>query len=75
MSGSMSGKKTTTGWNVTYSTKAKKQFESMPEKIREKMTVLAKEISVSGPIRKNCNYSPPLIFKKEENRARTRARK
>jgi len=49
----MRGKQTTTGWNVTYSTKAKKQFDAMPEKIRERMTVLAKEISVSGPIRKN----------------------
>jgi hypothetical protein len=49
----MSDKKPTAGWTVTYSTQAEKQFKAMPEKIREKMTVLAKEISVSGPIRRN----------------------
>ena len=46
----------TSTWTVTYSAKAEKQFKAMPEKIRAKMTVLAKEISLSGPIRRNWHH-------------------
>ncbi len=49
----MGHKEDVTTWSVTYSHKANKQLSTMPEKIRVKMAVLAKEISESGPIRKN----------------------
>ena len=49
----MSKKATAAKWIVTYSRKANKQLDALPEKIRIKMTVLAKEISESGPIRRN----------------------
>ena len=49
----MSDKATSTKWTVTYSRKADKQRNALPEKIRATMAVLAKEISEYGPMRKN----------------------
>ena len=40
-------------WEITYSRKAYKQLKEMPDNIRARMTLLAREISESGPVRKN----------------------
>jgi mRNA-degrading endonuclease RelE of RelBE toxin-antitoxin system len=52
----MSNRGPLTQWTVTYSRKAHKQFNDLPEKIRVKMTLLTREILESGPIRKNWHH-------------------
>ena len=45
-------------WKVTFTGKARKQKEKLPEKIRELLFQLAKDIEASGPVRGDWpNYS------------------
>jgi mRNA-degrading endonuclease RelE of RelBE toxin-antitoxin system len=45
-------------WTVTFTGKARKQKEKLPERIREVLFQLAKDIEASGPVRGDWpNYS------------------
>ena len=50
-------------WTVSFSSKADKQKEKLPEKIRLLADALAKEIAEAGPIRKNWKSFGPLSEK------------
>lgn len=51
-------------WTVSFTGKAAKQKSKLPEKIRLLADVLAKEMSLNGPHRKNWKNFSPLSEKK-----------
>lgn len=43
-------------WTVGYTSKSLKQKKNLPDKIHSLLRILVKEITVSGPIRKNWSH-------------------
>lgn len=56
----MSEKTTEIRWTVGYSTNAKRQKKKLPRKIQFQIDLLAKEIELRGPIRKEWSHFGPL---------------
>lgn len=56
----MSDKTTEMRWVVEYSTAAKRKKKKLPKPIQFQVDLLAKEIELLGPIRKNWSHFGPL---------------
>lgn len=54
-------------WTVTYSKKAEKQYNSLPQVVQDRLDLLAAEIELSGPVRGNWKNYSKLEGKKRQH--------